>query len=35
MDVNLHRGYQPQRALTPAEREELARFKPAMELAVL
>lgn len=35
MDVNLLRGYQPQCALTPAEREELARFMPAMKLAVL
>ena len=35
MDVNLLRGYQPQRALTPAEREELARFMPAMKLVVL
>ena len=35
MDVNLLRGYQPQCALTPAEREELARFQPAMKLAVL
>ena len=35
MDVNLLRGYQPQRALTPAERDELAKFMPAMKLAVL
>lgn len=35
MDVNLHRGYQPQRALTPAERKELEVFQSAMKLAVL